>query len=110
MAYIFYDFEFANCFDGEKKICSFGYVLTDEAFNILDKKDILINPKSRFDYYALKKVMHKKASDFLDKPDFPYYYLEITDLLIKNISFGFSVNDEVTALSDEMYRFKLSDS
>ena len=37
MRYLFFDIE---CSEG-RSICSFGYVLTDCVFNIIEKKDIL---------------------------------------------------------------------
>ena len=37
MNYLYFDIE---CCDG-KHICSFGYVITDENFNILEKKILL---------------------------------------------------------------------
>jgi hypothetical protein len=43
MDYIFFDIECANCFGGRGKICSFGYVITDENFNIRQKNDLIIN-------------------------------------------------------------------
>ena len=42
MEYIFFDIECANCFNGDGKICSFGYVITDRFFNILEKEDIVL--------------------------------------------------------------------
>ena len=42
MDYLFFDTECANCLHGEGKICSFGYVRTDENFHVLKKKDIHI--------------------------------------------------------------------
>ena len=46
MKYLFFDIE---CADGGKAtICSFGYVITDMDFNILDHDDILMNPEGRF--------------------------------------------------------------
>lgn len=56
MRYLFFDIECANMFEGKAKICSFGYVLTDTDYNILEKKDIVINPASPFDRYALKMM------------------------------------------------------
>jgi DNA polymerase III epsilon subunit-like protein len=50
-SYIFFDIECANCFGGEGKMCSFGYVVTDADFNILDSQDIVMNPQAEFDWY-----------------------------------------------------------
>ena len=44
MNYLFFDIE---CCDGNH-ICSFGYVITNESFEILEKEDIIINPQWRF--------------------------------------------------------------
>ena len=46
MKYLFFDIE---CADGGKStICSFGYVIADMDFNIIEQRDILINPESEF--------------------------------------------------------------
>ena len=44
MRYLTFDIE---CCDG-KHICEFGYVITDEKFNIIKKSVITINPESKF--------------------------------------------------------------
>ena len=49
MKYLFFDIECANCFDGTGKICEFGYIQTDEKFNILEEDSIKINPCAPFD-------------------------------------------------------------
>ena len=48
MKYVFFDIECSNSFVESSKICSFGYVLTDEKFNIIKKEDIFINPSGKF--------------------------------------------------------------
>lgn len=53
MKYLFFDTECANCFDGEGKICEFGFVLTDENYKIIEKDNIIINPESPFDKKGL---------------------------------------------------------
>lgn len=46
MKYLFFDIE---CADGGKStICSFGYVIADLKFNVIEQRDILINPESEF--------------------------------------------------------------
>ena len=47
MKFLFFDIECANCFGGVGKIFSFGYVLTDETFHVLERDDILMNPEWR---------------------------------------------------------------
>ena len=50
-SYLFFDIECANCFGGVGKMCSFGYVLTDEDFNVIDSQDVAMNPEAEFDWY-----------------------------------------------------------
>lgn len=40
MKYLFFDCEFANCFDSREKICECGYVMVDVNFNDLYKDNI----------------------------------------------------------------------
>ena len=53
MKYLFFDCECANCYNHEGKICSFGYVITDESFKQSEEKDLIINPDSPFDPHVL---------------------------------------------------------
>ena len=49
MKLIFFDIECAGVHKTYAKICAFGYVVCDGQFNILEKEDILINPRGRFE-------------------------------------------------------------
>ena len=108
MNFIFYDVECANCYDGKGKLCSFGYVLTDENFKILKKDDILIDPNTEFQPYVLNYVIKYKEEDFMDKPRFNMVYKEIKDLLTNpnNISFGFDVANDLKYINDDCLRYK----
>lgn len=44
MEYVFFDTEFIPHKDIGAKLCSFGYVVCNEGFDILEKDDIIINP------------------------------------------------------------------
>ena len=79
MRYLFFDIE---CSEG-KSMCSFGYVLTDEKFRILEKDDILMNPeaifhtgawgkKNREAYPGIEMAYPKEV--FLKSPTFPALY------------------------------------
>lgn len=50
-SYLFFDIECANCFGGVGKMCSFGYVVVDEEFTVLDEDDVVMNPETEFDWY-----------------------------------------------------------
>lgn len=45
MRYLFFDIE---CADGNRAICEYGYVLTDEKFNVIRKINILMDPECPF--------------------------------------------------------------
>ena len=49
--YLLFDIECANCFNGIGKMCSLGYVLVNEDFEILDEDDVVMNPETEFDWY-----------------------------------------------------------
>jgi DNA polymerase III epsilon subunit-like protein len=108
MNFVFFDVECANCYNSQSKICSFGYVVTDENFKVLKKEDILIDPNSEFQPYVLKHVIHYKEEDFLDKPRFNMVYNTIKDFLTnpKYISFGFDVANDLKFINDECKRYK----
>jgi DNA polymerase III epsilon subunit-like protein len=113
MNYVFFDIECANCLNGEGKMCSFGYVLTDESFHVLKKKDILMNPNAEF----LLGNSRTGAGIHLAYPifkfqrqhTFPHYYKEICQLLEdkNNIAFGFAVGQDVSYLSYSCKRYGL---
>lgn len=101
-SYVFFDCECANCFDGEGKICSLGYVLTDDEFNILEKQDVIMNPKCEFDWYILSpknKCQLAYSKDyFRAQPDFGAYYKDIKKLFTSGNRkiFGFAVDGDVS--------------
>ena len=111
MEYIFFDIECANCFGGRGKICSFGYIITDEHFDIIKKNDILINPHSKFHLHGHGNhpgiVLAYDEDEFLSSPDFKFYYPIIKELLTRKDSlvFGFSVLSDAGFLKSECTRF-----
>ena len=111
MEYIFFDIECANCFHGRGKICSFGYVITDEQFNVISKNDILVNPHSRFHLYGHGNhpgiVLGYDEKTFKSSPDFPKHYKNIRELLTKpgRLAFGFSVMSDAGYIKSECERY-----
>ena len=101
MRYLFFDIEASE----GRSMCSFGYVLTDERFRILEKEDILINPEARFctQAYSKKNREEKRGitlaypeSVFRKSPTFPKVYSRIKAILEREDQtiIGFShVND-----------------
>jgi len=109
MRYLFFDIECANCFDGTGKICEFGYCITDENFRVQKKKNILINPKSQFDPYVVKKILHSKKEEYLKSPDFKSFYPHIENLLSEKeqIVVGHTVESDAKYIFDECVRYNV---
>lgn len=109
MKYLFFDIE---CADGIR-MCSFGYVLVDEKFNILSKKDILINPKCAFrlgrDEFDPNIELAYPVSEFLKQKVFPCYYDEIKNLIISKgvIPVGHSVLSDMSFIKFACNRYNL---
>lgn len=107
--YFFFDIECSNGYD----ICSFGYVLTDQNLNILQKEDIIINPESDFILgrwgqtpeitFAYQKL------DFLKAPVYPQCHARIMQLLQQpnQIILGHSVDNDFKFLICACKRYNL---
>ncbi len=111
MRYVFFDIE---CADGGKgSICSFGYVICDEAFTEMESDDIIINPDSKFHlmgrsrrpdlYLAYPEAVFRKA------PLFPVFYDRIRSILEgeNQIVIGHSVQDDAGFLCKTCARYDL---
>lgn len=113
MSLVFFDIECASVYKTSAKICAFGYVVCDDDFNILEKEDILINPKGSFHLTDSKGekglVLPYKYEDFKKHPDFRAVYPKIKALLEdgSNIVAGHATYNDVNYLNLETRRFKL---
>lgn len=117
MKYLFFDIE---CSDG-KHICSFGYVLTDCNFVVLEKKDILINPEAIFHTGAWSKAKRERSEKdrgitlaypkeaFTSSPKFTAFYNEIKDLLTDADTkvIGFACDNDARFIMWATERYKL---
>lgn len=108
MKYVFFDIECANCYQGKGKICSFGYVITNENFDVEEKYDMIINPDSKFNLGPDIKLAYTK-SEFRHASQFPMFYDEIDALLTDPdaMIFGFSANNDARYIRDECIRYEL---
>ena len=110
MKYLFYDLEKAtskNC----GKICEFGYVVTDEKFNVLERNNFIINPSIEdkdWDWYAVKKIITRKVSEYESNLTFNKYYPKIKEL-IKTADYvvGHSLDGDAKSINDECKRYAL---
>ena len=113
MKYLFFDIECANCFNGKGKICSFGYCIVDEEFNVIEIKDLIINPKDKFNLGPKgDERIHLAYSKevFESSPDFLHYFEEIKNLFTQEdtIVFGHAVSNDISFLKSEFERYNLN--
>lgn len=112
MKYLFFDIECANCYDGVGKICEFGYVLTDEAFRVLEEKSLKINPRAPFDKkgFGMGGIhLEYPFAFYKTQPDFPYFYPQIRDMLERkeHLVIGHGTENDVRFLLNECARYGL---
>lgn len=113
MKFVFFDIECAGVHKTYAKICAFGYVVCDEKFNIIEKRDILINPKGKFELTDRKGekgiVLPYNYEEFKSYPKFNAIYPQIKSLLEDGdcIAVGHAVLNDVKYLNLETKRFKL---
>ena len=108
MDYLFFDIECANCFDGGR-ICEFGYVITDEHFQIKERNLLLVNPKDKFDPYVIKHMLAYKAETYRSAGDYPSVYPNIRKLFDRKtiMVLGHTVDADAGYLNDEARRYNL---
>lgn len=113
MKYVFFDIECACVFKNVAKICAFGYVVTDEAYRVLAREDMLINPRGKFHLTDRKGkeglVLPYAYEDFKKYPAFPAVYDRIKALLEdgESIVCGHATLNDVNYLNLETRRYKL---
>lgn len=113
MKYLYFDVECISCKGGTGKLCSFGYVLTDEQFNIIDKDDIIINPnlpRKDYDWFVVKKMLSYTLNEIESKPNFEHHYQRIKNLLTnpEHITLGFDVVNDLQYINDECIGYNLT--
>lgn len=111
MNYLFFDIE---CSDG-KHMCSFGYVLANDKFEVLEKKDIVMNPESRFVLSAngkRPKISLAYSEDYFKKQKtFDHFYSKIKKILMKDnqLLFGHSILSDFHFLLYACNKYKLDE-
>lgn len=115
MKFLFFDIECSNCFDGVGKICEFGYVITDENFNVLFKDTIPMSP-GRDGRFNLTGRKHQDDIElawdenfYFSQPEFPHFYNKIKNLLVgdETICFAFDYTNDLSFLYTTLRRYKL---
>ena len=65
---LFFDTESGN--GHISSMCSFGYILTDENFNIKEHGDIFMNPEKKFEKRVLNEVLFYSKEHYQSFPNF----------------------------------------
>ncbi len=112
MKYLAFDLEAAN---GYKlySVCSFGYVLADENFNILKKENIWINPRCKYNLNGTRENvginLHLDKQVLDNSPDFKDVYEFIKNLLTdKDVCvIGHAIESDVNMLNKTCLHYKL---
>lgn len=112
MKYLAFDIEAANGFQ-PSSICSIGIVIADEQFNIIDRRNIWINPKTKYNLNGTREnvgIDLHLDKRLLDKsPTFKQVFPEIEALLTdtRYLVFGHAVDADVRMLNAACARYKL---
>ena len=94
-------------------MCAFGYVVTDELFQVLEREDILMNPRGKFHLTGRRGeeglVLPYEYEDFKKHPVFPAFFSRIRKLLEDkdSIVLGHATMNDVNYLNLETKRYKL---
>ena len=109
MRYLFFDIEGANNYNYIAKMCTFGYVITDNKFKLNTKIDVIINPEAPFDKHILQKKMNAyKVSKYQSCPPFNYFYKSIKKILEEKdqIIVGWAIENDIRFIHDACDRYK----
>ena len=107
MRYLFFDIECAN--PKFNSICTFGYVLTDENFRVIEQRDILMNPETGYDKYVIKNILRYPTEELDSQMPFPCYYDEIGQLMCspETVVLGFSISNDIRFLNETCIRYRM---
>ncbi len=104
MKYLSIDIESCNGRFQNASMCSFGYCLADEKFNIIKQEDLVMNPipKKFFNGRAEKADIKLAYTEefFRSSPRFSSYYDKISSLFEDVLVIGFAVDNDVKYLNN----------
>ncbi len=99
MKILSYDIESTTGNHNDGSMCSFGFCLSNERFEILYQEDVVMNPKTR--RFENRIPLHYEKSFIKSQPRFPSHYEKIKGLFLdKDIIIGFSVSNDVDFLNN----------
>lgn len=99
MKILSYDIESTTGNHCDGSMCSFGYCLSNETFDILSQEDIVMNPKTR--RFENRIPLHYEKAYIKAQPRFNEHYEKIKTLFSENdLIIGFSVSNDVDFLNN----------
>ena len=113
MKYLFFDIECSNCDEGKGKICTFGYLLTDEKFDLIESEDIVINPDAPFHLTNRRDkrdvTLSYSEEEFKKAPTLPHFWDKIIGLLTLPDTqvWGYATINDINFLLAEVERYSL---
>ena len=94
------------------KICEFGYVLTNESFEVLKRGNFIIDPniyKCDWDWRVVRTILTRKVREYENSPRFDEFYDDIYELITdSDYVFGHSIDGDAKALNQECQRYNLA--
>lgn len=111
MKYLFFDLEYATSKGGISKICEFGYVVTNEKFDVINKGNFIIDPyinRCDWDWRVVRKILTRRVNEYEASPRFDEYYYDIKNLINSaDYVLGHSLSGDAKALNDDCLRYEL---
>lgn len=113
MRYLSFDIECAKVYGDYSPICNFGYVIYDESFELIEKKDIIINPRTNFKLKGRKGredvELKYPVETYKKAPSLKFYFKTIKDLLEfkDQMILNHAVLNDINYLKNDIKRLKL---
>ncbi len=110
MKFLFFDIECACCYkNGCGVICEFGYVLTDDRLNVIDRDTLLVAPEAKFHPYVIKNLLAFTKKQYNSAPNFEERYEQIRALLVDKdtVVIGHTTSTDANYLNFATKRYKL---
>ena len=106
MRILSYDIESTTGSHSDGSMCTFGYVISNENFDVLEQKDIVMKPLTR--RFETRVKLHYEKEYIKQQPRLPVHYEEIKQLFASaDLVIGFSVSNDVEFLNNACELYKL---
>lgn len=107
MRILSYDIESTTGSHSDASMCTFGYCIADEQFNIIEQRDIVMRPHTK--RYESRIKLHYDKAHIKSQPTFPSFYEEIKSIFDScDLVIGFSVSNDVDFLNNACAVYKLN--